>query len=51
MKPLGASTKRNVGGGGGPWCVVAQSWAAVPAILTDMSGRWKKKKKTLHLSG
>jgi len=29
MEPLGASTKRNVGSGGGPWCVAAQSWAAV----------------------
>jgi len=36
--PLGASAKQNVGGGGGPWCVAAQSWAAVPATLTDMSG-------------
>jgi len=25
MEPLGASTKRNVGGGSGPWCVAAQS--------------------------
>jgi len=43
MEPLGASTKRNVESGGGPWCVAAQSWAAAPATLTDMSGLWKKK--------
>jgi len=45
MEPLGASNKQNVGRGGGPWCVAAQSWAAAPATLTDMSGLWKKKKK------
>jgi len=48
MEPLGASTKRNVGGGDRPWCVAAQSWAAAPATLTDMSGHWKKKKKHLR---
>jgi len=42
MEPLGASTKRYVGGGGRPWCVADQSWAAAPATLTDMSGYWKK---------
>jgi len=30
MEPVGASTKQNVGSGGGLWCVAAQSWAAVP---------------------
>jgi len=29
--------------GDGPWRVAAQSWAAAPATLTDMSGHWKKK--------
>jgi len=28
MEPIGAVTKGNVGSGGGPWCVAAQSWAA-----------------------
>jgi len=27
--------------------VAAQSWAAAPATLTDMSGLWKKKKKII----
>jgi len=36
MELLGASTKRNDGGSGRPWCVAAQSWAAAPANLTDM---------------
>jgi len=44
MESPGALPKRNVGGGGGPWCVAAQSWAAAPATFTDMSGFWKMKK-------
>jgi len=36
---LRASTKRNDGAGGRPWCVATQSWVAA---LTDMSGCWKK---------
>jgi len=47
MEPLGASIKRNVGGNSGPWRGAAQSWAAAPATLTDMSGHWKKKKKKI----
>jgi len=43
MEPLGASTKRYVGGRGEPWCVAAQSWAVIPATFTDMSGRKKIK--------
>jgi len=38
---MGFSTKRNVGGGGEPWCEVAAQAAAL-ATLTDMSGLWKK---------
>jgi len=45
---LGASIKRNVGCGGGPWCVAAQSWAAAPATFTDMSGRWRKNLKLMN---
>jgi len=37
MEPVGASTMQNVGSGGGPQCVVAQSWAAASATLIDMS--------------
>jgi len=36
VEPVGTSTKWNVGGGGGPWFVATQSWAAASAILTDI---------------
>jgi len=49
MEPFGDSTKRNVDGGGRPWCVATQSWAAAPAIFTDMCGHWKKKKIILKI--
>jgi len=41
-----APSKRNVGGGDGPWCVAAQSWAVASAALTNMSGRWITRKLT-----
>jgi len=42
MEPFGASTKRNVGGGG----LVADCdvWRLAPGTFTDMGGLWKKKK-------
>jgi len=36
MEPLRTSAKWNVESGGGPWCVVAQSWAAAPKNHEDM---------------
>jgi len=43
MEPLGASTTRNVGSGGGPWCVVDQSWAAAPQPSQTWAGSERRR--------
>ena len=40
METLGAQLQRDEGGGGGSWCVEAESGAAAPASITE---RWESK--------